>query len=407
MTTRKSEQITTSNRHKQGTSNNVNNLTGIYIGEVTDTVDSRYTGTIRVNIPEFGTAPGEADRIILLTTPYGGVTHVKDSAASAGVYGEDTSSENGTPKSYGMWPQPPVVGTPVVVAFTASSQQGFLVGTLMSMDRNFMMGGRASAENVDSEVIEPVGEKNPYDLSSPDKKPVDTQAKDQLVEQGLDKDYVRGHSLSSARRETPSSVFGITTLNGHVFTMDDGDEDGNSRNIRLRSRQGAQVLIDDTNKMIFINNHKGNAWIEIDEDGKIDVFSEDKISIQTEDDFNVYAKGNINLESEQGVNIASTGSDGVKLQATVGSFDLTAQQNFNLTAKANANVNVVGSYKETAGRIDMNGPVADLAKTIPVNSLISNTNVITSINSRVPEHHPWNGATKTQEQYKTAKGNSR
>lgn len=407
MTTRKSDQINTSDRHKQGQSKNVNNLTGIYVGEVTDTEDSRYSGTIRVNIPEFGTAPGEADRIVLLTTPYGGITHVKDSAASAAVYGDEGTSINGTPKSYGLWPQPPVVGTPVVVAFTASSQQGFLVGTLMSTDRNFMMGGRASAENVSTNEIEPVGEKNPYDLTSPEKKPVDQQAKDQLVQQGLDKDYVRGHSLSSARRETPSNVFGITTLNGHTFSMDDGDEDGNSRNIRMRSREGAQILIDDTNKMIFINNHKGNAWIEIDEDGKIDVFSEDKISIQTEDDFNVYAKGNINLESEQGINIASTGADGVKVEATTGNFDLTAKFNYNLTAGANANVRVAGSYKETAQRIDMNGPVADLATTIPVNSLIANTNVITSINSRVPEHHPWKGATKTQEQYKTAKGNSR
>jgi hypothetical protein len=398
-------------RAKQGGGNGINVINGVYLGVVTNTTDSIYSGTIRVHIPEFGAEKGASDRTILLCTPYGGTTQALEASGNVTAFGDQTDADGnatasgGTPKSYGMWPQPPAIGTEVLVAFTSSREEGFLIGATIGKDRNHMMGGRASAESY-SGVLTPVGEKNPYDTNDPDTKPTDNVAFDALKEQGLHEDYVRGHSMSSARRESPSNVFGITTLNGHVFTMDDGDQQGQSRNMRLKTRGGAQVLLDDTNKMIFINNHNGSAWVEIDEQGRIDVYAKGSISMHSEDDFNLHAKGNINMQADQGVNIRSAGSEGIKVEASVGSFDMYAAQNFQLQAAINGNVTAGASYKETAARIDMNGPVATASTRITMNPLVDNKNVLASAAARVPEHHPWLGATKIQETFDTAKGNT-
>ena len=56
--------------------------------------------------------------------------------------------------------------------------------------------------------------------------------------------------------------------------MDDGDSAGDSKNIRLRTKAGAQVLMDDTTGIVLIMNQKGNAYIEMDADGRIDVYSQ-------------------------------------------------------------------------------------------------------------------------------------
>jgi len=388
---------------KQSDTTGRNIITGNYVGTVSEHYDSLHTGRIGVVIPEFGT---DDSVIVLLVTPFGGVTEALDSGKQPDVFGNDEEGSGGTPKSYGMWPQPPAIGTEVLVAFTASRREGFLIGSFISKDRNHMMGGRASAESFDG-TIQPVGEKNPYDLTGGTIKPKDEVFADTLKTQGLEEDYSRGHSGSSARRETPSRVFGITTRGGHVFTMDDGTaEDALSRNIRIRSRGGAQILIDDTNEFVFITNHKGNAWIEIDADGRIDVYSQNDISYHSEGDFNVHAKGRINMESDIGINIRSTGSDGVKVDATTANVDVFAGNDFQIQAAVNGNVKAGGNYKETANRIDMNGPPATVASRIITKELVGNKNVLKSAATRVPEHHPWKGASTIEETFETAKGNT-
>ena len=358
---------------------------GQYIGIVTDTTDSMFTGRVSVRFGEFGSLIGsEVDHMCLLCTPYGGYTSIDAGTVTDDekAYGEDGTSESGTPKSYGMWPQPPTVGTSVLVAFVELIDQGIIVGSLISRNRNHMMGGRASAESHDG-TIQPVGEKNPTDIGDEVKKPVDPTAKAWLEDQGLQDDYSRGHSLSSARRESPSHVFGLTTLNGHVFTMDDGDENGDSTNVRMRSRGGAQILLDDTNKFVYITNHNGNAWIEMDEAGNIDVYSKKSVNIHSEEDLNFHADGNINMEAKKNINMKS-------------GTDVIVQALKDIHNKAG------GNRVDTAGMVYMNSSVSALAP--KVNKLDNNETVTESVSARVPEHHPWKGASKIQEVIKPAKG---
>jgi hypothetical protein len=383
----------------------VNNITGIYTGTVVSNQDSLYTGRINVRIPEFGSpAADEPDTgtICLLMTPYGGIQSINESTQNFREYNE-------SPKSYGMWPQPPEVGTQVVVGFTPAMEQGILLGSLIAKDRNHMMGGNASSfsyknTTTDEQLVTPASEKNPFDTVDPDTRPVDRIATQTLIDQGLQEDLMRGHSQSSARRESPSKVFGISTLGGHTLVLDDGDSEGISKNIRIKTRGGAQILMDDTTGTVFINNHLASAYIEMDPDGRIDIYSQKEISVHTEGDYNVHAEGFINMQADLGVNIKSTG-EGIKLQSTVGDINIHSASNLNLQADANGNLLCAGNYTETAGRIDMNGPPATPATDPIVNELSQNTGVTESISTRVPEHHPWKGATGQYEKFSTGEGN--
>ena len=387
-------------RAQQGGKGGINSIAGVYVAIVLDNTDSIYTGRIKVKIPEFGATAATGSRDILLVTPYGGISNTFNTNT-------DVKNDAQAPRSYGMWPQPPEVGTEVLVAFTTSREQGFLLGSTISKDRNQMMGGQASSNVYDSAsgktTFGPSTEQVGADKDS-QTRPTDSMAQSYLQQQGLAGDFVRGHSASSARRESPSKVFGINTLGGHVLTMDDGDAQGASKNIRIRTRAGAQILMDDSNDFIFVINSQGSAWVEIDSGGNVDVFSEKNISMHSQQDFNVHAKGSINMEAEQGVNIRSTGSEGIKLQSTVGSIDVHSALDTNITAGGNSNI-LSSHHKETAGRIDMNGPQATEAAQVETNALVSNTNVLTSASTRVPERHPWKGVSGVQESFTDGKGN--
>lgn len=394
----KHDGVNVSDRSKQGVQLGINNLTGIYIGEVIDNTDSLYTGRITVRISELGSK--DSTRICLLATPYGGHTKITDS-------GPDPTKEAEAPVSYGMWPQPPEIGTNVVVAYTGSLEQGIVMGSLIAKDRNAMMGGRASGQvYADGQTsLGSAVEKNPRDKNDADTKPVDEYFQSVLNQQGLSLDYVRGHSQSSARRESPSKVFGITTRQGHVLTMDDGDSNNASNNIRLRTKSGAQILMDDSNGFVFITNQSGDAWVEMDFAGHIDVYSKAGISMHTEGDYNVHAKGSINMQAEIGVNIKSTGGDGLKLETTQGAVDVYSALDMNLQSATNYNLLVAGNQLIKGERIDMNGSkLPEPATKTPIHNQISNTNIKTSTASRVPEKHPWQGVSAVEETFVSGKG---
>jgi hypothetical protein len=224
---------------------------------------------------------------------------------------------------------------------------------------NFMVPGYAATSyQVDgAEERVPVAEynKKANDVSARDTtqipKPVHTSQQTVFVNQGLLKDDVRGITSSSARRETPSAVFGISTpgpvdkagpkgkvgkfehvipeafisrLGGSSFVMDDGDDkflrkttptdgppeyaaveddetDGlkdipHNELIRLRTRTGHQILLHNSEDLIYIGNARGTAWIELTSDGKIDIFAEDSISVRTAQDLNFFCDRDFNLE---------------------------------------------------------------------------------------------------------------
>jgi hypothetical protein len=195
---------------------------------------------------------------------------------------------------------------------------------------------------------------------------------DRFLEQGLLLDDIRGVTTTSSRREVPSMVFGISTpgpldrrdgakkanigtqngrtnspvpvsrLGGTQFVMDDGDdrfqratpagvgpvkyanvqagEKGDptipfNEYFRVRTRTGHQILMHNSEDLIYIGNAKGTTWIELTSNGKIDIYAKDSISIHTENDFNFYANRDINMEAGRNVNVKAKG----RLNADFGS----------------------------------------------------------------------------------------
>ena len=101
----KGENVNIPNSAKQGGGGGINVINGVFIGVVTDTTDSIYTGRIKVNVPEFGSK--YAARWVLLITPFGGITQYKEAVKDPTLFGLNEEVTGGTPKSYGLWPQPP------------------------------------------------------------------------------------------------------------------------------------------------------------------------------------------------------------------------------------------------------------------------------------------------------------
>ena len=340
---------------------------GPFLAKIVSHLDPTYMGTLEVQIlHESGNDEDREGqlRTVKYLNPFYGSTHVD--------YVSDASdTHDNTQKAYGMWMIPPDVGTIVMVIFIGGdTRKGYWMGCVQNEDMNFAIPGYAATQYVSGDSREtdtekervPVGEYNK--IIHPDTES-DTTKKDKpehpgataMEKQGLLKDDIRGITTSSARREVPSMVFGISTpgpvdkagkigkvgkyehkipnafvsrLGGSSFVMDDGDDkflrkktasegppeyaavelgetDGiktilHNELIRLRTRTGHQILMHNSEDLIYIGNSRGTAWIELTSDGKMEVYAEDSISFRTKQDFNFYADRDINIEAGRNFN---------------------------------------------------------------------------------------------------------
>lgn len=388
---------------------------GPFLAKIVSHLDPKYMGALEVQLlHEVGNDDDEGQlHQVKYLSPFAGQTSVD-------FIGEDPDDYDNTQKSYGMWAVPPDVGNVVMVIFVdGDPRKGYWIGCVPDMAMNFQVPGHAATSfHVDGiEERVPVAEYNKIAQASTldptqIKKPA-SPLQDILLEQGLLKDDIRGITTSSARREVPSAVFGISTpgpidknpgakkgrfgksehrvahgfvsrLGGSSFVMDDGDDkflrktpasegppeyaaveqgetDGkpdilHNELVRIRTRTGHQILLHNSEDLIYIGNARGTTWIELTSNGKIDIYAEDSISMHTKGDFNVTADKNINLTAAANIN-------------------LKAGTNSNFTAGSNTNIRSGGNHLETAGQIHMNGPSAAAATAAP----------------RVPDHEPWAG----------------
>jgi hypothetical protein len=338
--------------------------------------DPLYMGSLEVELLKYtssGNAPRRSGQLVTAKylSPFYGATPV------AGLSNNDAFHQ--TQKSYGMWMIPPDAGTRVLVIFAeGNSANAYWIGCIQDTNMNFMVpDGRAATElTTDStpenlkDIKVPVGEYNKAGSIGPEidatlyKKPYNKDFTEVLEIQGLLFDEARGLTTSSARRETPSAVFGINTpgpldkrnrhptveygpeetkveipfnrLGGSSFVMDDGDDkfirathasdgppmyvnkekgdDGGDETIpqneciRIRTRTGHQILLHNSEDLIYITNSRGTAWIELTSDGKIDIHAEDSVSIHSEQDFNFRAERDVNIEAGRNINMRASAS---------------------------------------------------------------------------------------------------
>lgn len=292
----------------------------VYIGIVKDVKDVQKMGRLRVFIPEFGGAPIDDTKWITVRycSPFGGATSVLDNQ-------KDGTKQGGSQISYGMWFVPPDLENEVIVMFiNGEPNQGIWIGCLYQQYMNNMVPAIAASPShdqgpkLDGKDINPPaaeynkkdGEQNP---NNPTRPRFDALHQG-LYAQGLYGDCDRGPSNASARRESPSQVFGLNTPRGHHIFIDDGEietEEGtgnpiyinnqiarkakSNEYIRLRTRSGTQIIINDTFGYIYFNTRLGNSWFELSDEG-INLYTAKNFNIRAQGNMNVRVDGNLNYE---------------------------------------------------------------------------------------------------------------
>ena len=386
-------------KFNQSNAGGVNRYRGVYLGKVIDIVDDRYEGYIYVDIighNRQGRISNKESRQkavrVRRALPYGG--HYQ---------GSDHT------RSYGMSCHPPAPGTEVVILFTGTDQEGIMIGVLPDTGRNSSIG--------DNTVAFAEGEQgvaHTYDTSAVVSQDKNTRPRHELTgavaNQGLGLDSLRGLSSSGARRESPSNVFGFNTPSGHSLVLDDGTtknsdaslapdkerKEGLSNLVRLRSAGGAQMLFNDSAGIVYVINQAGNSWVQLDSDGKIDIYSSGDISMHTENDMNLHVGGDFSLDADA-INMKARGTDGIKIETATGEFNLHSAKDIKLTTDLNQHLKAVGNVRvSTDGLIDLNGPPASAATKTTNNNITTNRTVKQSITGRVPEAEPYGGHTQEQ-----------
>jgi hypothetical protein len=357
---------------------------GIYVGVVKKNDDPQHMGRLQVWIEEFGGDPDvEASWIgVSYASPFGGSTSIYDQGTNVKEYDD-------TIKSYGFWAVPPDLDARVLVGFAAGKlDKGFWFACLFQRGTQVSIPGIPYKNTLTGEN-KPAAPKNRKD-SDPDlEKYVEHKPmSNALKQQGLEGDTIRGVTTSSVTRETPSKVLGILTPGQHQFVMDDGDKDGNSKLIRLRTTSGTQLLLDDTSGHVYIISKAGESWMELSADGRVHVYGSKDISIHTQENLNLYADKDVNIEAGMNVNIKA-GAD-IHGEA-IGNVRTRAGLDTTITSLMSSNISSSIGHYETAGVIHMNGPTASETDPLVLNSLIVNQGVTESICSTVPEHEPWFG----------------
>jgi ribosomal protein S9 len=327
----------------------------IYIGFVKQNTDAQCMGRLGVYIPELGggdpTDPGSWITVSYVSPFAGSTDPTKLSKSSITM--------DGSQQSYGFWAVPPDLNNEVVVFFANNDMsRGYWLGCTYQQNMNWMVPG--IAVNVTTEPgtplkIAPVVEYNKAsvgDTTNPRRPRFEPLANGLAIE-GLTSDTERGSASTSARRESPSQVFGFLSPRGNTMHVDD-----NTANefIRLRSRSGAQVLIHETSGYIYINSKNGNSWIEVSDTG-VDIYTADSISMRAEKDLNIRADRDIlldaggNIHMRAGANITAAARADVQLQANA-KINLNANNNIELTSAGNI-LNIAASDFQVTSAVDL------------------------------------------------------
>lgn len=416
---------------------------GPYEAIVKNSVDPARHGRLQVYIPEMGGNDDQVGnnpdnptywRTVSYATPFYGEVN-PDIFSNAGGSGNQQNTFGNTKQSYGMWFTPPDPGTKVLVTFVnGDPNRGYWFACIPDGTNHYMVPGLASSTNVAAGAAVsngPVTEFNDniQDLATQQSflnnpKPIHTPQEQILATQGLQNDTIRGLTTSSSQRDIPSSVFGISTpgrpypdpaadpqfrsnlqnntlsesafnvtarAGGHTFVMDDGDVLGNNQMFKLKSASGHQLLMHDTEGLMYLGNATGTVWIELTNAGNFNVFLQGDMSLHGTGNLNMQFDKNINISAGGNINMVSKGNiqmGGNNLYGNVkGDTNFTANGNmlFKSGAQFNADAGSGGSIN-CAGRLNFNGGTIGLNDGGGASVASAPTATVPTI---IPQHEPW------------------
>lgn len=354
---------------------------GPHLAIVKNNLDSTRSGRIKVFIPTLG---GDEDdpsqwRTVGYASPFMGMTTHKKQ--TNGKPPKDNTWDK-APHTYGMWVTPPDLNNHVLVVFANGNPMfGYYFASVIPNLSKHMIPAIAGSEFTDRKGLPadlqkslvgkkyPVTEFNEHNDDFWDdkerskflsiKKPIHEPLVRVLLEQGLEDDLIRGVVGSTVQRESPSSCFGISTpgraptteadldpetgspkfrLGGHSLVMDDGDANGNDAMIRLRTASGHQIMMNDSEGVLYIGNMVGTVWLEFTANGNVHLYAEDAINIRSKQSINMHSDRDINFHAANDVKIFAGNT--------------IRQESQNLTIKANDSLEIYGGkYYQKSGSI--------------------------------------------------------
>jgi len=338
--------------YQQDPGGRINLLNQAYIGYVKNNQDAFKLGRLQVWIPELSSNPD--DELSWLTvqycSPFAGATNPKSNTKQGKKLAD-------TQQSYGWWAVPPDLENEVVVMFiNGDPNRGIYIGGLYQSFMNHMVPGIPTNNSYDPGVDganPPVAEYNRWDPNVPNSDN-HTRARfdplhDGLQAQGLYEDTSRGPTDAGARRDEISNVYGFKSPGGHQLVFDDG----NDSSIRIRTKTGAQVYINDATGYVYFISGNGNSWLEVSDDG-IDAYSAKSISLRSQGDLNLHADGQINMNAIKSWNAYGAGGGsmqfGKNLEVLTGAAcNISAAGDMNLLSKGAANITSSGNMSTKAG----------------------------------------------------------
>ncbi len=237
-------------------------------------------------------------------------------------------------------------------------------------------------------------------------------------------------------------VTSIVSPGFHAMSMDDRPE--NTR-MRFRTTAGHQIILDDTNERIYVSTAKGKNWIEIDQEGNIDIYTSGKLSVHAEKDINFTTQGSFRVNAERGIHLNSgkqtrmtakediaidtqtsiraRASESLILETSKSDISLRSQGSVN-TQSVNGDINLVAgkAVRTSAGsdvsfkasgrviagagstldlsassnvlikgsRVDLNGPApAKPLQAFEAAQARTNPDFLAFLPNRKPDHEPW------------------
>ena len=449
--------------------------TATFIGIVKNNLDPTRSGRLQVWIPDLGGSEDDSTtwRTVSYASPFFGSTYNPTAP-------KENSYKN-TNHTYGMWAVPPDLDNQVLCTFVNGDPgRGYWFACVHSqLVSHYMVPGIAAGNAVESDTADPnvkkyidaqngtsgvpvveFNENNPDSINSNfynNKKPVHEEQFKQLLDQGLDKDRTRGSITSSSQRESPSTVFGISTpgrlvndpaksdefqqalsgdslseelftkyssgprKGGHQFVMDDGDLDGTDNLVRLRTAGGHQILMNDQKRVMYIANSSGSVWLEFADNGQMHVFSSGGMNFRSEGDINLHSDKNINITAKAklnmtGVNNLNVESEDIKVRSINTMTLFAAEMNIGSSGPLNLYADGAGNFKSggvlscVGSTIQLNSgggktvaapaklPTmihSDASRDDPAGPWNSVPRSLDSLCSIVPSHEPWNRVTGT------------
>ena len=442
---------------------------GPFVGIVKNNIDPTRQGRLEVFIEQLaGLDPDEQSgwNTVSYCSPFYGAT-----PPQPGNKGETDSVGgylDGNPQSYGMWFTPPDLGVSVLCFFAGGDPNlGYYMGCIPDQGMTHMIPAIGSSTKFDLQnsdqksyyqgaTVLPVTEINPNNSEINDSpqffdqlKPVHSFLAAEMFQQGTLADPKRGPISSTSQRESPSAVFGVSTpgravyngglsendikkriadnsitatdvnvigrRGGHSLVMDDGNIEGKDNLVRVRTSAGHQITMSDDGNFLYIIHANGQTWLELGQEGTLDVYATNSVNVRTQGTINLHADKDINMFAGGKINMKSIGGTTIETEKKLTLYsteETTLYSKARIAVKADGSLALVsnkGSWNAgadmvlQAGGIDLNGGAAEnvnvpkkLEKYVMPNTEFNNATGwqispvgLESIVTRAPTHEPW------------------